>query len=167
MSRIAESWRTPLRGLLALLFALAPSAGLAAAESGAPAPAFAERPAVEAAIDAYRRAWLGNDPDAVLRTLTHDAILLPGPAAAAVVGPTAIRAYWWPTGAPFRITGFTQPVLDVQGSGTFAAAQGLSTVEWVAGQAAPTVSRSLWSAILRKDDDGIWRIHLLAWTAIP
>ena len=56
-----------------------------------PAPqTFGDRAAVEAATQAYRTAWLTNDPDKVMATLTADAVISPS-TLSPIKGADAIR----------------------------------------------------------------------------
>jgi uncharacterized protein (TIGR02246 family) len=130
----------------------------------------AERSAVLAAIERYRAGWLANDQEAVLRTFSDAAVLIPPQGGSRpLVGKQAIASYWWPAAGPAtRILGFEQPVERVDGEGDFAAAFGSSRVEWTTS-AAPQAqsSRSRWTAVLRKGTDGAWRIASLAWVAVP
>ena len=61
--------------------------------------------AIRASIEAYRTAWLANDPQGVLRTFSDDAVLLPAHGQPAVAGLAAIEKYWFaPGGPPTTIT---------------------------------------------------------------
>ncbi|HET9223265.1 MAG TPA: hypothetical protein VFO07_12215, partial [Roseiflexaceae bacterium] len=58
----------------------------------------ADRAGIRSAIDVYTTSWLTNDPEAVMRTLTQDAVLIPHHGVPPVEGAAAIRTFWWPEG---------------------------------------------------------------------
>src|SRR5262245_22443293 len=77
--------------------------GLACAHGGG-RPAEADVQALPAVHDAYRRAWLANDAEGVMRLFAPEAVLLPHHGLPAVTGSEAIRAFWFAPGPPTTIT---------------------------------------------------------------
>jgi len=144
----------------AMLVALLLVSGLSSAkDTGSEAP-------IRKAMEAYRTAWLANNPDLVLKTLTPDAVLMPSTSAEPIAGQDAIRAYWWPPNMQFTIDRFEQPILEVEAGESLAFARGTSHVVWTtSGKTAESETNFL--AVLKKRADGTWRIHRLAWYLKP
>jgi uncharacterized protein (TIGR02246 family) len=130
-----------------------------------------DRAAVGRAHEAYRAAWLANDADAVLATLTPDAVLVPHHGLPPVEGATAIRRFWWPPdGPPTRITAFDTTVAEVGGSGDVAYVRGRFSLRWV--QEESETSEVLSNAgsflsLLRRQPGGGWRITHQMWDDPP
>lgn len=128
--------------------------------------------AVLAATEAYRLAWLSDDPAAVMRTLTGDPVLLPS-GRAAIAGVAAVQSFWWPVGGPKTHIVTMQLVVDrVSVSGDIAYTRGRGeltfTVESSAGHAdPPTTIRSTFVNILRRQNDGRWLIAERMWNDLP
>jgi uncharacterized protein (TIGR02246 family) len=121
---------------------------------------------IRKAMETYRTAWLANDPDQVLKTLTPDAILMPSTSAAPIAGETNIRAYWWPSNMRFTIDRFEQPLLEVEAGDSLAYARGTSHVVWTSS-GKTTESDANFLVVLKKGTDGTWRIHRLCWYPKP
>ena len=119
--------------------------------------------AVKAANQAYVDAWLANDPEAVMSTLTHDAVLIPHHGVDPVSGAKAIRQFWFPPGsAPTKVTHMVNSVTEVQGSGPLAFVWGRSELAFTyKGQTFRNEGNYL--AVLRKGEDGRWRIARRIW----
>jgi len=118
-------------------------------------------------MEEYRKAWLANDQEAVMKTLSRDAVLMPPHSAPAVVGEAPIRAYWWPSGSPFTIDEFDQPLLEAYADGSLGYVRGTSRVAWTNdpnGKKEKKESTSTFLAILKKKN-GEWRITHLMWEA--
>jgi len=116
-------------------------------------------------LEEYRRAWLANDQEAVMKTLSRDAVLMPPHSAPAVIGEAPIRAYWWPSGSPFTIDEFEQPLLEAYADGSLGYVRGTSRVSWTNdpnGKKEKKESTSTFLAILKKDK-GKWHITHLMW----
>jgi len=150
-----------LTGLARPLFAGEKSANLTRADSGK----------ARAVVEAFRLAWLANDPEAVMRLFTKDAVLLPHHGLAPVVGDPAIRRFWWPADSPpTTVTEFSQPIDEVGGSGNLAYVRGRSTVSWVSGKGPEAKSFSNAGTqlmLLRRQPDGSWLISHLMWDDPP
>jgi uncharacterized protein (TIGR02246 family) len=122
-----------------------------------------DRAAVEAVLDEYVAAWLAGDANRVMRTLTADATLIPHHGLPPVSGEKAIRAWWWPAGAPVTtIDRFEMTHVEIGGSGTVAFARGTQALEWTTGSKRAS-NRGNHLTLLRKDADGRWRITHQMW----
>jgi uncharacterized protein (TIGR02246 family) len=135
-------------------------------ECSGPIPA-KDAQAVRDAIEAYRNAWLRGDAEAVLATLTKDAVLLPAHGAPPVIGTAAIREYWWPAGAsPTTITKLNITIEGVGGDCRVAYAHGHDDVWWTALEDGVTRTYGhpgTYLNVLRKLPDGSWRISHHMW----
>jgi uncharacterized protein (TIGR02246 family) len=130
-----------------------------------------EEQKIRAVLDEYRRAWLANDADAVLRLFTRDAVLIPHHGVEPVVGIDAARAFWFPKDSPpVTITELAMTVDQVGGSCDIAFARGHSRVAWVTGQG-PQATKSTNAGtnltLFRKESDGTWRITHQMWDDPP
>lgn len=125
---------------------------------------------VRSVLEAYRAAWLASDADAVLRIFTEDAVLMPHHGVEPVVGKRAARAFWFPAGPPTTITAFTQTIDQIDGDCGLAYVRGHSKVEWTTGSG-PDAKRSANAGtnltILRRQDDGSWRVVVMMWDDPP
>jgi uncharacterized protein (TIGR02246 family) len=139
-----------------------------AAEGSLPAD---EERKIRAVLDEYRRAWLANDADRVLRLFTRDAVLLPHHGVEPVVGIDAARAFWFPKDSPpVTIDELTMTVDQVGGSCEVAYARGHSRVAWTAGKGAQATKSSNAGTnltLLRRQSDGTWRISHQMWDDPP
>jgi uncharacterized protein (TIGR02246 family) len=69
-------------------------------------------------VQAYGAAWLEGEAETVLRLFSEDAVLLPHHGVEPVVGKAAMRAFWWPPGAPpTTVTRFELTPDDIGGDG--------------------------------------------------
>src|SRR5262245_43507611 len=152
-----------------LFVALATSAPLRAADPGGGLAA-SEETKIRGVLEAYRKAWLANDADGVLRDFLDDAVLMPHHGVEPVVGKAAARAFWFPAGPPTTITAFTLTVDQVSGVSDMAWARGRSRVEWVTGTG-PEAKRSGNAGtnlvVLRRQKDGSWRVAVMMWDDPP
>jgi uncharacterized protein (TIGR02246 family) len=152
-----------------LFVALATSVSLHAADPGGGLSA-SEEAKIRGVLKAYRKAWLANDADGVLRVFSDDAVLMPHHGVEPVVGKAAARAFWFPAGPPTTITAFTLTVDQVGGVSDMAWARGHSRVEWVTGTG-PEAKRSGNAgtnlAVLRRQKDGSWRVAVMMWDDPP
>jgi hypothetical protein len=84
-----------------------------------PKPSSPDLDAIKAADRAYVTAWLNNDPELVMATLSDDAVMIPS-GLSALEGGEAIRDFWWPVGSPSAtVTEFTLQQLEAGGEGEF------------------------------------------------
>src|SRR5215218_279360 len=77
-------------------------AGHTATMRVAPPQTYGDRAAAEAATQAYRAAWLSNDPQRIMATLTPDAVLYPS-SLPPIAGSDAIRTFWFPSSSATRV----------------------------------------------------------------
>ncbi len=73
--------------------------GAGCSNSGGTALSSADVESVMQADRAYATAWLANNPESVMATLTEDAVLVPS-GILALEGADAIREFWWPADSP-------------------------------------------------------------------
>ena len=129
------------------------------------APARADD-AVRANLMAYRDAWLKGDADAVMATLTPDAVLLPS-GLSPVVGQEAIRAFWWPVDEkPTRIDAMELDIERVSIDGALAYAWGRGTLTFTYDGRTRT-TRSTFLNVLRRQADGSWQTACRMWSDRP
>ena len=126
---------------------------------------------IRATIEAYRAAWLADDAQGILRTLSDDAVLLPAHGQSAVVGLAAIEKYWFaPGGPPTAITKLEITVDQVSGNGSLAFARGLDGVAWTVTENGKTRRHShpgTYLNVMKKLPDGSWRIQVHMWDDRP
>lgn len=155
----------PFVAVLVVLAASPVSAGKTASALGA-----GDKAKVRSVLEAYRSAWLACDADAVLRLFTEDAVLMPHHGVEPVVDKRAARAFWFPAGPPTTITAFTQTIDQIDGDCGLAYVRGHSKVEWTTGSG-PDAKRSANAGtnltILRRQDDGSWRVAVMMWDDPP
>ncbi|MFQ5877490.1 MAG: YybH family protein [Acidobacteriota bacterium] len=156
----------PLRAALTLAAAI----GLAGCGAGpakpAPLPA-TERARIRELNHRYTEAWLANDPDAVMRLFTADAVILPHHGAAPAAGTTEIMAFWWPPGTPpATVTQLLMSPDEIAGTGDLGYVRGRFslTFTYEEGGAARTLGSSgNYLMIVRRGEDGVWRISRHIW----
>ncbi|NNF57715.1 MAG: SgcJ/EcaC family oxidoreductase [Rhodothermaceae bacterium] len=121
---------------------------------------------VREAVQRYVDAWLSNEADAVMATLTEDIVLQPHHGDDPVVGAEAVRAWWFPEGPPTVITAFTVETRVVSGCGSLAYAWGRSSVIWTTeGESFSNEGNAL--SVLSRGDDGTWKIAHQIWNDPP
>lgn len=117
--------------------------------------------AVMAADWAYAEAWLTNEPDAIMRTLTDDAVIVPS-GEPAVEGPEAIREFWWPDDEPpTTVTGYAVRQREAGGVPGFAYVRGTYSLSFDY-DGALFESEGTYLSLLRRGDRG-WRISHRMW----
>lgn len=122
--------------------------------------------AVRAAAAAYEAAWLSNDPERVMETLTDDAVIVPS-GLPALAGKDAIRGFWWPAGAaPTVVTEFTAAQDEVGGHGDVAFVRGTFTLRFTY-DAADYANGGTYLTLLRRQPTGAWRISHRTWSDRP
>jgi uncharacterized protein (TIGR02246 family) len=129
---------------------------------GAPA----DRAAVESAVRAYRDAWLANDADRVMATLTPDAIIYPS-TLRPIAGAAAIREFWFPSSPTTRVTEMELSIDSIHVDGDTAVASGMGSLTFVISTkdspGAARTQRSWHVNVLRRQGDGSWRIWRRMW----
>jgi ketosteroid isomerase-like protein len=131
-----------------------------------PAPALGDRAAAEAATQAYRDAWLSNNPRRIMATLTADAVLYPS-TLPPIAGSDAIRKFWFPSSQPTRVVAMDLSIDRVHVDGDTAVTSGLGSLTFVVAtngvDGAPRTQRSWHVNILRRQRDGSWLIWKRMW----
>lgn len=142
------------------LMACAPRHASIADEAG-------DRAALIALDQAYAENWARNDADAVMALFAEDAVIIPHDGDAPHVGAAAIRAFWFPEGAPpVSVTRFEHRVSDASVSSGRGVAWGRFSLafEYEAQRYAYDGNFLLAG---RKDRDGAWKITHLTWNDPP
>lgn len=120
-----------------------------------------QKEAVLAADWAYAENWLANEPDAVMRTLSDDAVIVPS-GEPAIEGSEAIREFWWPADQPpTTVTGYAVRQLEVGGLPGFAYVRGAYSLSFDY-DGAQFESEGTYLSLLRRGDRG-WRISHRLW----
>ncbi len=121
---------------------------------------------VKQADQAYTTAWLANDPESVMATLTEDAVLVPS-GIPAVEGADAIREFWWPADSPpTTVIEFTLMQQEVAGHGDLAFVRGSFTLSFEYDGESYSSSGD-YISLLRRLPDGSWRISHHMWSDHP
>jgi ketosteroid isomerase-like protein len=120
------------------------------------------------AIEAVHRQWIAVEKEgnatAVLDYCADDIMWMP-PGAAPLRGSRAIRT--WLSGPPVLIDEIEISNLAIAGDGRVAwKTCDFVTVSRAAGAGRSTVSRGSHLWILRRQDDGEWRVVLVTWTLV-
>ena len=148
----------PISSLIILL--------LLAGAQAAPPMVLPDRAAAEAATRAYRDAWLSNDAQRVMATLTPDAVLYPS-TLPPIAGGDAIRAFWFPPSSITRIVAMELSIDAVHVDGDTAVTSGMGSLTFVVTtrgvDGEPRTQRSWHVNVLRRQDDGSWLIWKRMW----
>src|SRR5215470_6328728 len=130
-----------------------------------------DREAVRGVHEAYRKAWLANDGEAVRLNFTEDAVLLPHHGLAPVEGMAAIQRFWWPADAKLTtITRFEASYDEIGGCDTIGFVRGRSHVEWTVmenGKLEKFSNSGKFLTLMRKLPDGAWKITHQMWDDPP
>jgi ketosteroid isomerase-like protein len=122
--------------------------------------------AIRAVDSAYVAGWLANDSSAVLATLDSDVVLLPA-GSTPIVGRDAARRFWWPgDGSRTTIVSYAAAVDEVAGNATLAYLRGTSTLAFTYERdtvRSRGTSRTMTLTVVRKREDGRWRIVRRMW----
>jgi uncharacterized protein (TIGR02246 family) len=131
----------------------------------------ADREAVRGVHEAYRRAWLANDGEAVRVNFAGDAVLLPHHGLAPVEGMAAIKQFWWPADAKLTtVTRFEASYDEIGGCGSIGFVRGRSHVEWTVmenGQLEKFSNSGTFLTLMRKLPNGAWKITHQMWDDPP
>lgn len=120
--------------------------------------------------EAYRRAWLANDQEGVLRLFDRGAVLLPHHGLAPVVGLDAIRQFWFAPGPPTKITVLELDYDEIVADGPRGLVRGRSRVQWTVQRGSELErwgNSGTFLTVLRRGDDGVWRITHHVWDDPP
>ena len=126
--------------------------------------------AIRSVHDAYRRAWLANDVEGVMRLFAPEAVLLPHHGLPPVVGSNEIRAFWFAPAPPTTITRLDLQLDDVSVRDDTAIVRGRSQVEWAVDKDAAVErwrNAGTFLTVLRRGPDGVWRITHHMWDDPP
>ena len=122
--------------------------------------------AIKAASRAYGTAWLSNDPESVMATLTDDAVIVPS-GMSSMQGEEAIRAFWWPEDSPpTMVTEFTSTEEEAGGHGGFGFVRGTFTLRFQY-DGADFSSGGAYLCLMRRLPDDSWRISHRMWSDGP
>ena len=139
------------------------------AGQAAPPLTFGDRAAAEAATQAYREAWLSNDPQRIMATLTPDAVLYPS-TLPPIAGSDAIRKFWFfwfPSSSPTRVVAMELSIDRVHVDGDTAVTSGMGSLTFVVTTKGvdgdPRTQRSWHVNVLRRQRDGSWLIWKRMW----
>ncbi len=118
----------------------------------------------------YVAAWLANDRNAVMATLTEDPVLIPS-GTEPIAGRSAVEAFWWPASGPrTTVNSYTSTIDEIDGSGSMAYVRGHADLEFTlqrdGGAAERQRTRSVFLMIVRRGRDGDWRIARRIWTTL-
>jgi len=148
---------------------LAVAVGASCAHGGG-RPAEGDAQAIRAVHDAYRRAWLANDAEGVMRLFAPDAVLLPHHGLSPVVGSEAIRAFWFAPGPPTTITRLELQLDDISVRDDTGLVRGRSEVDWTiekTGTVERWANAGTFLTVLRRGPDGAWQITHHMWDDPP
>ncbi len=141
--------------------------GLLAAAAAAPAATPEIRAAATAATLAYRDAWRTNHREAVMETMTPDAVIVPS-GREPIRGDAAISAFFWPAGGQeTTVTAMEQTIESIEGFGDVAvvSGQGLLSFTWPQdGRTESRTQRSTFVNVVRRLPDGDWKITMRSWS---
>lgn len=125
-----------------------------------------DRAAVEAATQAYRDAWLSNNPQRIMATLTADAVLFPS-TLPPIAGSDAIRKFWFPASSSTRVIAMELSIDSVHVEGDLAVTSGMGSLTFVVttngNDGTPRTQRSWHVNVLRRQPDGSWLIWKRMW----
>jgi ketosteroid isomerase-like protein len=122
--------------------------------------------AVREADDAYAAAWLTNNPEQVMATLTANGVIVPSGNPASE-GPEAVRSFWWPIDSPpATVTRFDQTQHEVGGSADMAFVRGsfVLVFEWEGDE---YTGRGEYMSLFKREEGGSWRISHRMWSDSP
>jgi len=118
---------------------------------------------IKAADAAYATAWLSNDPESVMATLTEDAVVIPS-GMPAIEGAAAIREFWWPPeSSSTTVTEFTLVQRDHGRSAGLAYVRGSFSLGFQY-DGKTYASDGEYLSLLRCLSDGTWRIARRMWS---
>jgi ketosteroid isomerase-like protein len=121
---------------------------------------------IKVAARAYGTAWLSNDPEAVMATMTGNAVMVPS-GMSPLEGEKAIRAFWWPEDSPSTtVTQFTTTEQEAGGYGDFGFVRGSFTLGFEYGGATYS-SGGTYLCLLQRLADGSWLISHRMWSDGP
>jgi uncharacterized protein (TIGR02246 family) len=128
---------------------------------------FGDRAAAESAFRGYRDAWVANNADRVMATLTPDAVIYPS-TLPPIAGAAAIRQFWFPSSGPAtRVIDLEQSIDNMHVDGDTAVISGMGSLTFVVtsdtGASTPTTRKHWHVNVLRRQRDGRWMIWRRMW----
>lgn len=121
---------------------------------------------LSAASSAYMKAWLANDPDAVMATFVPEPVLSPS-GMPFYEGQEAARGFWWPEDAPpMEVTQFDHEELEARASGELGYVRGTFTLVFRYDGETYT-NRGTYLHLLRRSRLQGWRISHHLWNDLP
>lgn len=125
---------------------------------------------IRAVNEAYAAAWLKNDPEAVMSTLSNDAVLIPQ-GNRPVVGIESIKKFWWPAdGSRTTIKTFSITTDEIGGDGDVGFVRGTFQFSFSyedKGKINDLTNAGNYMMILKRQSDGNWRISRRMWGDLP
>lgn len=121
---------------------------------------------IQATAERFVDAWLVDAPDTVMSTLAEEAVLMPHHGVEPVIGTADIRAFWWPPDAAVKVLVFDQSYDEIDGDGDLAYVRGRFELAFEfesAGEVRRMSYEGNYLMLLRRDDDGEWRISHRIW----
>jgi uncharacterized protein (TIGR02246 family) len=120
---------------------------------------------------AYPAAWLANDPEAVLATLTDDAVLIPALGTDPVNGAEEIREFFWPPDAPTStVPHFEMNPEEISGAGDIAYVWGTMSLSFSVedeGESQLYSTAGNYLMVMRRDEGAEWKIARYIWNHPP
>ena len=122
---------------------------------------------IKNAKEAYRVAWLKNEPEKVLALFTANATIYPN-GLSARKGKNALREFWFaPSDTVTKITGYGQTVDEISGESKLAYVTGTTSLEWTmtnkkTGEVKRYESSGSYLSVFEKRN-GKWLIHKHIW----
>jgi ketosteroid isomerase-like protein len=121
---------------------------------------------LSAASASYMKAWLANDPDAVMATFVDEPVLSPS-GRMFLEGQQAARGFWWPKDSPpTEVARFDYEELEARASGGLGYVRGTFTLVF-RYEGETYTNRGTYLHILRKTPLQGWRISHHFWNDLP
>ncbi|MGH2397551.1 MAG: YybH family protein [bacterium] len=115
---------------------------------------------------AYPAAWLANNPEAVMRIFSEDAVLIPHHGDSPIEGKPAIREHFWPPNLGFfTVDTYRMIPVEVSGCGDLAYSRGRFSIQFtteVGGERKSFSNEGNYMMVFRKNE-GRWLITRYIW----
>ena len=122
--------------------------------------------AMRAAAESYADAWLTSDADTVMATFVDEPVLSPSQLPY-LEGQDAARAFWFPADSPpTKVSEFTMTEIEASGSGNLGYVRGTFRLAFEY-DGSDYENHGKYLTILRKSQDGEWRITHHIWDDFP
>ena len=120
---------------------------------------------------AYPAAWVAGDNEAVMAVFAEDAILIPHHGDDPVAGHEAIIEHFWPPDLQaFDVTEFVMEPAEITGEGSLAYVRGRFSIAMSftqGGETADYANAGNYMWIVRRQDDGGWKVARFIWNDPP